>query len=182
MSGKLFWFSVAVLLGIAVHISYVLFVPRIQMDAKMSEFTKLAGINHLMVVQPDKLESVLPDADPSLAHAICVFDLSAGPIVVKAMVPTAYWLISFYAPNGDGFYSLNNRQADVRNLNLMVVNKSNGTNGDSSPDALEGTDNQITVRSPSIRGLVVLRARIAAPAMLARVQADLAASNCVPAS
>ena len=113
MSGRLFWFTVAVLLGIAVHISYILFVPRIQMDAKIGEFTRLAGINHLMVVQPDKLESVLPDADPSLAHAICVFDLSAGPVVVKARVPTGYWLISFYAPNGDGFYSPNNRQADV---------------------------------------------------------------------
>ena len=182
MSGRLFWFTVAALLAIAVHISYILFVPRLQMDTKMSEFTRLAGVNHLMVVQPDKLQSVLPDADPSLAHAICVFDLSAGPVVVKAKVPTAYWLISFYAPNGDGFYSLNNRQADVRNLNLMVVNKSDGTNGNTETGVQAGADNRITVRSPSIRGLVVLRARIAAPAMLARMQADLSASNCVPAS
>ncbi len=182
MSGRLFWLTVAALLGIAVHISYVLFVPRVQMDAKMSEFTRLAGTNHLVVVQQDALESVLPEADPSLVHAVCVFDLSAGPIVVKAKVPIGYWLISFYAPNGDGFYSLNNRQADVRNLDLVVIRKSDASSSDTAAEAQAGADNQITVRSPSLKGLVVLRARIATPAMLARVRADLAASQCVPAT
>jgi uncharacterized membrane protein len=178
MSGRLFWVTAAVLLGIAVHIAYVLFVPRTQMDGKMAEFTGIAGTNKLVVVEPEALEGVVPVADLALVYAVCVFDVSAGPVTVKAHVPVGYWLISFFAANGDGFYSLNNRQADLRRLNLRVVSKDSppADETDASPQVGEG--NEIAVRSPSQQGLVLLRARVRTPALRTRVKAELAASVC----
>jgi uncharacterized membrane protein len=177
MSGRLFWFTTALLLGIAVHISYILFVPRTQMDDKMAEFTALAGINKLMVIEPDALAAVVPQADPAMIYAVCVFDVSAGPVLVRAHVPVGYWLISFFAANGDGFYSLNNRQADMRTLSLLVAGKADRPEADpASPQVGEG--HEISVRSPSLQGLVLLRARVAAPALRSRIKADLAASVC----
>ncbi len=178
MSGRVFWLTAALLLGIAVHLSYILFVPRLEMDARMSQFSALAGTNKLAVVKPGALKDVFPEADPALAHAVCVFDLSAGPVLIKAKVPTGYWLVSFYAPNGDSFYSLNSRQADVRSLDLVIVNRARASDKAASPLPQADSDNQVTVRSPAMRGLVLLRARIPAPALRARIEVDLTASTC----
>jgi uncharacterized membrane protein len=178
MNGRLFWLTAALLVGIAAHIAYILFVPRTQMDAKMSDFTALAGTNKLVVVEPDVLATVLPGADPGLAHAVCVFDLASGPVLIKAAVPAGYWLISFYAPNGDSFYSLNDRQADVRTLNLLLTPKSSDPGIDRLSNPQVGEGSEIAVKSPSARGLVLLRARIEAAALRTRVMGDLATSFC----
>ena len=178
MNGRLFWLTAALLVGIAAHIAYILFVPRTQMDAKMSSFVALAGTNKLVMVESDALATVLPGADPSLAHAVCVFDLASGPVLIKAAVPASYWVISLYAPNGDSFYSLNNRQADQRNLSLLLTGKSSGPDTDRSSNPQVGEGSEMTIRSPSPRGLVLLRARIEAPALRTRVIGDLATSIC----
>jgi len=180
MSSRLFWFTAALLLGIAVHLAYILFVPRQQMDAMMGQFSALAGINKLAVLTPEAVDRVLPEADPALAHAVCVFDLSAGPVVVKAKIPSGYWLVALYAPNGDSFYSLNSRQAGVNSLDLVIRNPANAAGDRAGPALQVGADNRVTVRSPSARGLVLLRARVPTPALGPRIRADLAASACSP--
>jgi len=182
MSGRLFWFTAALLLGIAVHLAYVLFVPRQQMEAKMGQFSALAGVNKLAVLTPEAVDRVLPEADPALAYAVCVFDLSGGPVTVKAKIPRGYWLVSLYAPNGDGFYSLNSRQAGVRRLDLVISNRTNAADKRAGPAPQAGTENRVTVRSPSASGLVLLRARVPTPALGPSVRADLAASACSPAT
>ena len=60
MSGRLFWFTAALLLGIAVHLAFILFVPRQQMEAKMSQFSALAGVNKLAVLTSEAVDRVLP--------------------------------------------------------------------------------------------------------------------------
>ena len=182
MTGRLFWFTTALLLGLAVHIAYILFVPRSQMDAKMAAFTALAGVNRLAVIEPAALTSVIPEADPWFAHAVCVFDLASGPVRIGAHIPDGYWLISLFAPNGDSFYSLNDRQAGVRNLDLVVTDRQSGRADEASLGAELAGGNAIVVRSPSRRGLALLRARVEMPALRARFTTDLAASTCGPAS
>jgi len=182
MSGRLFWFTAALLLGIAVHLAYILFVPRQQMEAKMSEFSALAGVNKLAVLAPEAVDRVLPEADPALAVAACVFDLSDGPVMVNAKIPHGYWLVSLYAPNGDSFYSLNSRQADVSHLDLVIRNRASAAGDQAVPAPQAGAGNRVTVRSPSLRGLLLLRARVPTPALGPRIRADLTASACAPAT
>ncbi len=182
MSGRLFWFTAALLLAIAVHLAYILFVPRQQMAAMMDQFSALAGVNKLAVVAPEALDRVLPEADPALAYAVCVFDLSAGPVLVKAKIPFGYWLVSLYAPNGDSFYSLNSRQADVKSLDVVIRDRTSAADNRAGAAPQAGADNQVTVKSPSSRGLVLLRARVPTPALGPRIRADLAASACSPAT
>jgi len=182
MSGRLFWFTAALLLGLAVHLAYILFVPRQQMEARMAQFSALAGVNKLAVLEPRVLDRILPEADPALAYAACVFDLSPGPVVVKATIPAGYWLVSVYAPNGDSFYSLNSRQADVKTLDLVIRNQASAAGDQSGSAPQAGADSQVTVKSPSKQGLVLLRARVRTPALGPRIRADLAASACSPAT
>lgn len=182
MRDRLFWFTAALLLGIAVHLAYVLFVPRQQMEAMISRFSALAGVNRLAVLSPEAVDRILPEADPALAYAACVFDLSAGPVTVKAKIPLGYWLISLYAPNGDSFYSLNNRQADVKQLDLVIRGRANAGGDQAGPAPQAGAGNRVTVRSPSAHGLVLLRARVPTPALGTRIRADLAESACSPQS
>jgi uncharacterized membrane protein len=182
MKGRLFWLTTALLLGLAVHIAYILFVPRSQMDAKMAALTTLAGINRLAVIEPAALVDIIPEADPWFAYAVCVYDLASGPVRVRARIPQGYWLLSFYAPNGDSFYSLNDRQADVRELDVVVTDRpAEGAEEGTLGPALGGA-NSIVVRSPAEKGLALLRARVESPVLISRLKADLAASSCGPAT
>lgn len=182
MKGRLFWFTTALLLGLAVHIAYILFVPRSQMSAKITALAALAGVNRLTVIEPAALDTVIPAADPWFAHAVCVFDLTSGPVRIRARIPDTYWLISFFAPNGDGFYSLNDRQAGVRELDLMITDRLSEGLEEGALGAQLAVGNAIVVRAPSRRGLALLRARVEMPLLRPRLTAELAASTCGPAT
>jgi uncharacterized membrane protein len=179
MKVLLFWTVAILLLAGVVHLGYVLIVPQLDMRAGIDELRKLTGSRALTVLSRDDSIRIMGPDGRWLVHALCVYDLSEGPLAVSATVPATYWSMAIYSAGGETFYSLNDRQADVGQVDLMIRQSSAPLLGEDEDVALpEG--NVFTVRAPDPKGVVVMRALASEPAEYERAFRILARSSCRP--
>jgi len=177
MKGLLFWTVAILLLGSVVHLGYVLIVPQLDMRAGIDELRRLAGSGALTVLsREDSVRMMGPDG-VWLVHALCVYDLNEGPLAITASVPDTYWSMAIYSAAGETFYSLNDRQAGIDQVDLMIRQPSKRLLEVDQELALPEGD-VFTVRAPDPKGVVVMRALAGEPAEYEQASRILARSSC----
>lgn len=175
---KLYWLAVALLVGVVVHLSYVLFVPRIEMRGKIEEVQRVAANGALTVLGPDDSVRLVGPEGRWLVHALCVYDLSRGPVMVTGIIPSTYWSMSMYSSRGDSFYSLNDRQAGIAQVNVLLKPPKAELIGDLLEESEVPQGEVIAVEAPATTGLIVMRALAAEPAEYGRISTVMARSGC----
>ena len=181
MKTLLFWTLCILLLAGAVHLGYVLIVPPIEMRAKIDELRQIAGSGELTVLsREDSVRLMGPDGR-WLVHALCVYDLSEGPMMITATVPDSYWSMAIYSAGGETFYSLNDRQAGIEQVDLMIRRPSDQAPEEDEEAAMTPpTGDAFTVRAPDPVGVVVMRALADEGAEYGRAAEVMARSSCRP--
>ena len=119
-SSRTFWLIFGLLTAVAVHLAYILFVPQSQLNDRISALVAEAGTNRLVVASDDTAAAALASHRNELAYAVCAFDLSRGPLEIKARVPDHYWSLELYGPRGNTIYTLNDMQAPRRQLSFFL--------------------------------------------------------------
>ncbi len=173
----LFTVIAGVLLGGVVHLVSVLALPKIATQdaySRLTPMTKLNGVTQLPAAEPGN--SVMPYLDPAFAVAICRYDLSTGPIKLTVPVSQAYTSVSFYTRNELAYYAINDRSAGkkVIELDLMTEAQHNELPED---EEITSAD-RLIIDSPSVTGLIVLKALAPEPGLMPQAQNSLAASRC----
>src|SRR5918995_3136427 len=164
MTSKLYWTAVAVLVAVIVHLSYVLLVPRLEMRGKIEDVQRVAGSGALTVLDADQSVRFIGPEGRWLVHALCIYDLRQGPVMVTAAVPSTYWSMSMYSSRGDSFYSLNDRQAGIARVAVLLKPRKTELIGDLLEETEAPQGEVIAVEAPDAAGLVVMRALAAEPA------------------
>ena len=82
MRQRLFWIIAIVLLGLTVHLTYVLFVPNMEMNRIMSAAAETHGANRFLVLDEQEAAEVLGQQSLAFVQGICVIDLKQGPVLV----------------------------------------------------------------------------------------------------
>jgi uncharacterized membrane protein len=112
-----------ILLGIVIHIAVILALPAMASDTVWSRIAALAPENKTVVLPAIPPGQANPlRLDPLLSYAICRVNLAAGPAVVSATLPDAYWSLAIFNPSGTIVYSTTNRDGIGKNLNLGIFN------------------------------------------------------------
>lgn len=103
--------------------------------------------NHKEVV------SILGQADPSMAYAICHFSLENGPVSIVSEGPTSFWNVTLFNNNAEVIYSLNDDASKTNQLNLFIeqtIPISETTAGGAEEDAaFTRRDNTIPTPTPA---------------------------------
>lgn len=188
MNRWLYWASATLLIAVVVHLGYVLFAPAPKLDQIMTSFQEVVGVNRFKVLTREETERLLPLEGPALVHAVCAFDITDRPARAELPIPSDYWSLSVITEDGRNAYLLNDRQAGVSALSLVLRRKAEQerpalADGDAAEEAAAAIDPQSTANRIYIdlavpRGLVVLRALPRFPAERAEVEAELARSAC----
>jgi uncharacterized membrane protein len=178
MTSKLYWTAVAVLVAVVVHLSYVLLVPRLEMRGKIEDVQRVAGSGALTVLDADQSVRFIGPEGRWLVHALCIYDLRQGPVMVTAAVPSTYWSMSMYSSRGDSFYSLNDRQAGIARVAVLLKPRKTELIGDLLEETEAPQGEVIAVEAPDAAGLVVMRALAAEPAEYSRISSVMAQSGC----
>jgi uncharacterized membrane protein len=178
-STRAFWGLFTLLTAVAAHLCYILFVPANQLQTKIDEVTSEGGINALTVATSGTAAAELAEYPAELAYAVCPFDLSAGPLRVKAQVPDQYWSLEIYNSRGGTIYTLNDQQAPRRQFSLFL------SEDDPDPQAiinaantLGKANNSITVLTGTQTGIVQIRSAAANPLEAARSMEALRNTSC----
>lgn len=175
------WIVGGILLGAVIHIFSVLFVPVV---AEHDAWARLAGVGPINTVRPLPPEAVrnglLPDLDPSMRHAVCRYNLQAGPLRIQAPVPQVYWSVALYDRHGVNYYALNDRLIAEPSIELWVATQDQllrlGGTGEgvtSSPQ-----DGRLVIGAPEEEGFALFRTLEAQPSFAGMVQQALDGIAC----
>lgn len=175
----LMWLLGGLVLGGIVHLSTVLLLPR---TATRDAYSRLAPVTPVNAVVPLPApapdNAPLPFMDPAFATAVCRYDLSAAPLKLTAPVSQAYTSMSFHTRNGVAYYAINDRAAGRRVIELDLMTADQHAQLPEEEDVTAA--DRLIVESPTVTGLVVLKALAAEPGQMASARRALAAAQCRP--
>src|SRR5262249_13469482 len=165
------------LLGGIVHLATVIILPRTATQDAYARLAPIAPVNTVValpVPTPDK--AVMPFMDPAFASAVCRYALSEGQLKLAVPVSPAYTSVSFYTRYDVAYYAINDRAAGRRVIELDLMTTAQH---DQVPENEEITAaDRLIVESPSMTGLIAIRAMAPEPGLMRVAQAAVAASRC----
>lgn len=174
---RLFWIIAVALLGLTVHLAYVLFVPNMEMNRIMRAAAENHAANRFLVLDEQEAASILGQQSLAFVQGICVLDLGQGPVLVTLDTPASYWMANVYSRKGDNIYSLNDRQVSEVPFSIVVERKKASLfDFESEDEAPEDAAFRVTTGDRS--GLFVVRVFVQDPAYRARITRTLERSTC----
>jgi uncharacterized membrane protein len=170
--------AAAMLLGGIVHICATFLATLPATGEAYRQLAEKLPINTMTVLAlqaPGR--QILPFLPPDALYAMCRYDLSGGPVAVSATVLAAGWALSVHTPEGSNFYVLPGQSQRRTEVSFVLV--SSGPDALPTPRRASATESQIA--SPTLEGLVVLRAPLRGLAWTAETEATLQRASCRPA-
>jgi len=155
------------------HFATVWLIPRAITTVFMHRVAERAGYNNVVLPPSptDKSRDVVKPS-PDLLYAVCVFDLSRGPVRIAATPPKSYWSIALYARNSDNFFKMNEREAKGTPIELILASAGGG-------DALAAAHpGAVLVRPPGEVGVMLTRSLVANPETMKDVLDARANTHC----
>jgi uncharacterized membrane protein len=177
MRRRLFWIIAILLLGLTVHLTYVLFVPNMEMSRIMSAAAKTHGANRFLVLDEEDAAQILGQQSLAFVQGICVLDLRQGPVLVTLETPASYWMANVYSRKGDNIYSLNDRQVSEVPFSIVVERKKARLFTFESEEEVP-EDAAFRVATGDRSGLFVVRVFVQDPAYRTRITRTLERSTC----
>jgi len=173
----LLWILAGILLGGIVHLATILALPRTASQDAYARLAPITPVNAMTPIPaPTPANAILPFMDPAFAVAVCRYDLSAGPMKFTAPVSQAYTSVTFYTRYGVAYYAINDRAAGRRliELDLMTTPQREDLPDDENVTAAD----RLIIESPTLTGLIVVRALSPEPGLMPMARASLADAKC----
>lgn len=160
--------------AVIVHIAILLLLPFNAQDDAWSRLETTGGSWRFV-----PLERVAATHDPLIAGLACRFDLADGPARIAAAGRVPYWSLSVYGRRGHNLYSLTDRTATDRHLDLLLLTPSQMI--DMRRDMPEAFAGAIFVEVADPRGIVALRVFRPDDTYAPIVDPFLDSARCAPA-
>lgn len=148
------------------------------MPRAYDRITENLPANALVVLpRPGPQSQLLPYQDPDMHLAVCKYDLSAGPVTAKAVLPASGWTLALYAPDGNNFYVMPGRDQRTTTIDALLISAADDTPLvpiDQRTRAAAPTQIQV----PATTGLLVIRAPLKGESYQAEVEAVLERASC----
>lgn len=165
------------LLGGIVHLATIILLPRTATQDAFARLTSDAPVNSVTALpQPRPEKAAMPFMDPAFAAGVCRYDLSNGPLKLTVPVSLAYTSVSFYTRYDVAYYAINDRAAGRRviELDLMTAEQKNAMPEDEDVTAAD----RLIVESPTVSGIIAIRALAPEPGLMPMAQATIANARC----
>jgi len=173
----LLWIVGGLVLGGVVHLVSIMWLPRTATQDAYARLTPVAPVNGFKLLPaPTPADSTMPFMDPAFATAVCRYDLTKGPVKLSVPVSQAYTSVTFYTRYDVAYYAVNDRSAGRRaiELDLMTTKQRDDLPEDEDVTAAD----RLIIDSPTITGLIVLKALAPEPGLMPQAEVSLAASSC----
>jgi len=172
------WIVGCLFIAGVVHIGSIFAMPRLAPQDAFARISTLAQPHKVVLLPATTPESGAPFDDPALAQGVCRYDLSQGPVRLRATLPPdALMLISFHARHGQIFYSMTDRSATHGKLDVLLVTRQ-------QLDVVEANDPEdelpqdLRIIAPTQEGFLLFRALAEYPGELADARDRIQSLSC----
>ncbi|MCX5479197.1 DUF1254 domain-containing protein [Kaistia geumhonensis] len=164
------------LLGGIIHIAVVLLVPHFATRDAYGALARLGPDDVFHAVPAEGGDTPIAGLDPRMAYVACRFSLADRPLHIFAPMTEDFWSAAVFDDRGNNLYSLNDRTAGRRDLDLVVATPLQVLRLRENPQP--ALDNAIVVELPMTAGFVMLRAFVGDPTLEPPVSKALAEADC----
>lgn len=180
LGGMLLGLGFVLVLAAIVHLVSILAMPALAKRSAFQRLSAIAVVNEMTVLPAPTAEgATLPMTDPAFVSAVCLYDLTDHPLKVRVPATPDYTSVSFYTQHGASFYALND-QAAGRGIELELLSPAQRA---ALPEDEEITAaDRLIVESPSMRGMVLIRAFARHPDLRDAIRRQLEAASCEPSA
>jgi len=178
----LLYFLLCLVLAGLIHIAAVLALPSLAPKNAWARLVPLGPTNTMIQIPAlSPGHEIMPMMAPDVRYAFCRFDLARGPVRFKGAVPNDLWMVAFYTPEGENFYTVSG--ADMKSAQLdLVIAKADQPVAEAGVDAPEASDEVFVVKSPVEQGIAMIRAPLSGQSRAASAEEALKATVCSPHS
>ncbi len=174
------YIALGLVLAGLIHLIAVLALPQLAPRDAHARFATLGPANTMIQLPAGTPgRQVMPMMAPDVRYAVCRFDLSNGPVRLRALIPDDLWLIGFYTPLGENFYAVIGADMKRPEVDLIIAAKDQDI-AEVGVDSSEAFDNVVVVSSPVTEGVALIRAPLAGPSRSAQAERALKATYCGP--
>lgn len=173
----LIWVVGGLLMAGIVHLVSVILLPNVATRdtfATISAFGPEHQFNLIPTPKPGSQALVM--LDPNMRYAVCHFSLADDPLRIQMAIPAPYWSLALYSRGGINFFSVNNRVAERRALDLRLMTPLQSTRFRESP--VPDLDKMVLVDAPVEEGFALIRAFVDQPASEPDIFRAMAESAC----
>lgn len=164
-----------------VHFVSVLAMPELAPHDAYARLSALAKPGK-MTLLPRALpgHEITPFEDPALAQAVCLYDLSNGPLHLHAELEDGGLLtLSFRTPSGRIFYSMTDQAALHGEIEVRIMTQPQLEAVEENDDEEEPLQ-ELRLVAPSMKGFVLVNALAAFPSERAEAEARATSISCSP--
>jgi uncharacterized membrane protein len=161
-----------------VHICATFAIPHLIATNAYERLAPQLPSNVLVVLPPPTPNAqLLPYQTPDMHYAMCRFDASQSPVVVRARLPERGWTFALYSRDGGNFYVVPGHDQRPTEIHALLVPQGDAWMGNwiaASPVERILTE----IQMPSPTGLLVIRAPIKGQAYRGEIQVELNRATC----
>lgn len=174
------YIALGLVLAGLIHVVAVLTLPMLAPRDAQARLAALGPANTMIhLPAPAAGRQVMPMMAPDVRYAVCRYDLSNGPVRLRARIADELWLIAFYTPLGENFYAVVG--ADMKQPEVdVIIATSDQTIEEVGVDSPEAFDKVVVVTSPVVEGIALIRAPLAGPSRSAQAERALKDTYCAP--
>lgn len=110
MKAAAIWLASVLGVALLAHLGSTWYLPRFIMGVAMDRLAAAGGVNAFIerpLADADSRDIVRPS--PDLMYSVCVVDVSAGPVRIRAPASAPYSSVSVFAANSDNIFVMNDR-------------------------------------------------------------------------
>ena len=154
ITAALMLLAIAMVAGI-VHIASLLIMPRVAPDDAFARLSAFAPPGTVRVLPSTATASdPLPGRDPTVATAVCLYDLDRGPLRVSASLDDQDFVaLTLHARSGVAFYGLTDRAGNEGRLDLVLMTAAQ-RDAAAARDSADAPVRDVRVVAPESRGFV----------------------------
>ncbi len=152
------WVAGCLVVAGIVHLASIFIMPQLAPRDAFARMSAAAPLHRQTLLPVAAPGSGGPFEDPAFAQGLCRYDLSQGPVRVRAtLVPDALMLMSFHGRQGQIYYSMTDRSATRGKLDVLLVTRR-------QLDVVEANDPEdelpqdLRIITPTLEGFVLFRA------------------------
>jgi uncharacterized membrane protein len=174
------YIALGLVLAGLIHVVAVLTLPMLAPKDAQARLAALGPANTMIQLPPAAPgRQVMPMMAPDVRYAVCRYDLSNGPVRLRAKIADGLWLIAFYTPLGENFYAVVGGDMKRPEVDLIIATTDQDV-AEIGVDAPEAFDDVVVVSSPVVEGVALIRAPLAGASRGAEAERALKATNCGP--
>lgn len=172
--------GVAFIAGV-VHFASILIMPDVAPNDAYARFAARVRPGQMVLLpaaQPG--HEITPFEDPALAQAVCVYDLSSGPLHLYADLQDSGLLtLSFRTRSGRVFYSMTDQAALHGTIEVRIMTAPQLAAVEEDEDEDEPLQ-ELRLVAPDIKGFVLVNALAAFPSERTEAETRATSVSCSP--